>query len=388
MSFLHGISVTETAASTATLATVATAVLGLVATGPAADATMFPLDRPVLIEDLAGAIAKAGATGTLARALTAIAAQVRAPVVVVRVAPGADAAATELAIIGGDAAGKKTGMQALLTAYAQLGYRPRIIGAPGLETDHVITQLCTVAAKLRAMVYAAPVGVTRDDVIAYAAGHTQRELMLVYPDPIMPVDVLGNSASFYAAATAMGLRAAIDQDQGWHKTLSNVPILAATGITHDVSFDLQDPDSDANKLNAGNVTTIVRLNGSLRFWGNRTCSADANFAFESATRTAQVLADTMVLGLSGYLDRPLIPSLVRDIVEEINELFRKLKRAGQVLGASAWYDPARNSVDSLKAGKLVISYKYTPVPPLEGLGLIQEITDEYLADFGALVTGA
>lgn len=385
--FLHGIRVTETAAS-AGLAVIATAVIGLIATAPDADAAAFPLDRPVLVSEIETAIGKAGAGGTLKGALTAIADQARCPIVVVRVAPGADAEATELAIVGADANGVRTGMQALLASYAQLGVKPRIIGAPGLETEVVTTQLCLVAQKLRAMVYAAPIGETVAEVEAYAAGFTQRELMLIYPNLVRPTDVLGNTETTMAVAQAMGLRAGIDETQGWHKTLSNVPIGIVTGTTKDVSFDLQDPDCDANALNAANVTTIVRLNGRLRFWGNRTTSADENFVFESATRTAQVLAETMALGLSPYLDRPLVPSLARDIVEEINELFRKLKRAGQVLGAEAWFDSAKNPVEALKAGKLTISYKYTPVPPLESLTLIQEITDEYLADFGTLVAAA
>ncbi len=58
----------------------------------------------------------------------------KAPVVVVRVAAGADAAATSANVIGATANGLKTGMQALLGAESQLGVKPRILGAPGLDT--------------------------------------------------------------------------------------------------------------------------------------------------------------------------------------------------------------------------------------------------------------
>jgi phage tail sheath protein FI len=40
-----------------------------------------------------------------------------------------------------------------------------------------------------------------------------------------------------------------------------------------------------------------------------------------------------------------------------------------------------NSKDTLKAGRLLLDYDYTPVPPLEDLTLRQRITDRYLADF-------
>lgn len=386
MSFFHGISVTEVPSSRRTIATVATAVIGLVATAPAADAAVFPLDTPVKVTVLRDAIAAAGATGTLRATLEAIADQVRTSVVVVRVAPGADADATEAAVIGADVNGVKTGLQALLAAEAQIGVRPRIIGAPGLDTEDVAEALADVAKRLRAMAYAAAIGVDRQQVAAYRENFDQRELMLIWPDFTAPLGLKGADVPSFAVARALGLRAAIDQTQGWHKTLSNVPVAGVDGLTKDVQFDIQDPDCDANILNAAQVTTIVRLAGELRFWGNRTCADPASaFTFESATRTAQILADSIVAGMLWAMDKPLTPSLAKDIVEEINAKFRELKREGKILGAVAEFRADKNPVDTLKQGKLLISYRYTPVPPLEHLAFEQEISDEFFADFAALV---
>lgn len=384
--FLHGITVTEASAARG-LAIVATGVIGLVATAPAPiDPALFPLNAPVVIGQpggavtLADAIAKAGAGGTLKAALETIAAQVRAPVVVVRVAPGADTAATNASVIGAEANGIRTGLQALLAAEVRTGFKPRIIGAPGLDTQPVAVALAAVAAKLRARAYAAAIGATRADVITYRGGFTQRELMLVWPDFAIP----GGTTT--AVAAALGLRAQIDQESGWHKTLSNVPVSGVIGTTRDVQFDLSDPDSDVQLLNAAGITTIVRLDGDLRFWGNRTCAEEnSDFVFESSVATAQVLADTMVKGLLWAIDRPLVPSLARDIVEQINAAFRKLTREGRLLGARAFFDADSNPADQLAAGKLTIGYRYTPVPPLEHLALVQEISDEFLADFATLV---
>jgi len=392
MSFLHGIEVTEVTNTSRTIAIVGTAVIGLVATAMAADPAVFPLNTPVLVGadtspmTLADAIVAAGATGTLRDSLSAIAEQVRCPVIIVRIAPGADSAATDVAVIGNDVAGVKTGMQALLAAEAQVGIRPRILGVPGLDTEHVTTALAELANRLRGMAYAHCLGADRAACATYRAKFDQRELMLITPDFTAPNGADGTTVPMSAVATALGLRAQIDQAQGFHKTLSNVPVAGVTGLTKDVQFDLQDPDSDANILNAAGITTLVRINGELRFWGNRTCAdLDSAFTFESATRTAQVLADSIVQGMIWAIDKPLLPSLARDIVEQINEAFRKLKRAGFILGAEAQFIAAKNPATALKAGQLTISYRYTPVPPLERLGLEQEITDEYLADFASLV---
>jgi len=388
---MHGITVTEVANASRSIATIATGIIGLVATAtaPAGAATnalnaAFPLNKPVLVSNILDAIDAAGTGGTLKGVLQAIADQARASVVVVRIAPGADAAATNTAVIGATVNGVKTGMQALLTAETQLGVRPRIIGAPGLDTLPVALALANVAATLRAMAYAAAIGATLDDLKAYRANFTARELMLIFPD-FTAIDSSGSTVTSYAVARALGMRALIDQTQGWNKTLSNVPVTGVNGLTQSVGFDIQSVDSDANLLNAAQITTMVRINGDLRFWGNRTCAApDSDFTFESATRTAQILADTMAAGLIWAIDKPLTPSLGRDIVEEINEKLRALVRGGYLLGAVAYYDAGKNPVDQLKQGILQISYRYTPTPPLENLGLQQEITDDYLADFAAL----
>ncbi|MFN7042964.1 MAG: phage tail sheath C-terminal domain-containing protein, partial [Acidovorax temperans] len=185
-------------------------------------------------------------------------------------------------------------------------------------------------------------------------------------------------------AYAMGLRAKIDAEQGWHKTLSNVPMNGVLGISKDVFWDLQNPDTDAGLLNGAGITTLIRNQG-FRFWGSRTCATDELFAFESATRTAHVLADTMAEGHFWAVDKPMHPSLVKDILEGINAKFRELKNLGYVLGASAWYDEEINEAATLKNGKLTLDYDYTHVPPLEDLTFQQRITDRYFADFALRV---
>lgn len=380
----HGVRVVEINSGTRPIRTISTAVIGLVATSADADAAAFPLDTPVLITDLRSAIGKAGAAGTLSKSLGAILDQTNAVVVVVRVAPGADEAETTSNVVGSYTNGGYTGMQALLAAQARLGVRPRIIGAPGLDTQPVTTALATLAQKLRGFAYAAAIGADRSAVLTYRANFAQRELMLIWPDFTAWNTVTNASETAPAVARALGLRARIDQETGWHKTLSNVAVNGVTGITKDVYFDLQQPATDANLLNDGDVTTLINANG-FRFWGSRTCSDEPLFAFENYTRTAQVLADTIAEAHLWAVDRPMHASLVRDIIESINAKFRELKALGYIVDGSAWYDESVNTSQTLREGKLYIDYDYTPVPPLEQLQLRQRITDRYLADFAAQV---
>lgn len=390
MTFKHGITVTEIATGARTLTAVSTAIIGLIATAPDADAAVFPLDRPVLITDIESAIGQAGVEGTLARSLRAIADQARPVLVVVRVDEGDDAAETAANAIGTTGAdGMKTGMQALLAAQAQLGVKPKILGTPGLETQAVTTALTVVAQKLRGFAYARAIGDTVATAQAYRANFSARELMLLMPDFVaFDVEEAANVTSF-AAARAMGLRAAIDEQVGPHKTLSNMPVAGVVGLTRDIYWDLEDQASEAALLNSKEVTALVRTGSGYRFWGNRTTAeAESQFAFESTVRVAQLLSDTVAQGMLWAIDRPLTPALAKDIIETINGLFRQLKAGGVILGANATFNEANNSTASLKAGKLRIDYDYTVPPPLEDLGFNQIITDSYLADFASQLTSA
>ncbi len=388
---MHGITLTEVNQGARSLVTVATAVIGMVATAtaPAGAATLaldaaFPLNRPVMVADLDDAIDVAGTGGTLRLALRAIRDQARAPVIVVRVAPGADAAATSANVIGSTVNGLKTGMQALLAAEAQLGVRPRILGCPGTDTAAVTAALAVVADKLRGFAYASAIGADTAAAIAYRATFSSRRLMLLYPDFVAFDPLTAANATSFAVARALGMRARIDQETGWHKTLSNVPVEGVLGLTKDIAFDPMDATCEANLLNAKEVTALIRTPAGLRFWGNRTTAeAGSLFAFESTARTADVLMDTIVAGMLWAIDKPLRPSLVKDIVETINGTLRQMKAEGRIVDGRAWFEQkaGKNDTAYLAAGKLAIDYDYTPVPPLENLNLYQRITDSYLADF-------
>ncbi|MFV8808735.1 phage tail sheath protein [Yersinia enterocolitica] len=382
----HGVRVLEINEGTRVISTISTAIVGMVCTAEDADAVAFPLDTPVLITDVLAAAGKAGKKGTLAASLLAIAEQARPVTVVVRVATGKNEDETTSHIIGGaDENGRYTGMKALLDAQSVTGVRPRILGVPGLDNQQVSTALASICQQLRAFGYISAYGCkTISEAMLYRENFSQRELMLIWPD-FLSWNTTANSTDIaYATARALGLRAKIDQDTGWHKTLSNVGVNGVTGISASVYWDLQTVGTDADLLNKACVTTLVRKDG-FKFWGSRTCSDDPLFAFENYTRTAQILADTMAEAQLWAIDRPMHPTLVKDMIGSINAKFREMKSAGLIIDGTCWYDDSANDKDTLKAGKLFIDYDYTPVPPLEDLTLRQRITDKYLVNFAAAV---
>ena len=384
--YLHGVRVLEVNEGTRPIRTVSTAVVGMVCTAEDADPLLFPLNTPVLITNVQVAVGKAGTSGTLRASLQAIADQTKPFTIVVRVAEGVDAAATVSNLIGTTTAdGKYTGMKALLAAKGKFGMVPRILGVPGLDSLPVATALASIAKSLRAFAYVSAYDCsTKEEAITYRENFGDREVMVIWPSFEKWDTTANTTVEQPAVAVALGLRAKLDMEVGWHKTLSNVAVSGVTGISADVWWDLQNPATDANFLNGNEVTTLIQESG-YRFWGSRTCSEDPLFAFENYTRTAQVLADTMAEAHFWAVDKPMHPSLVRDLIEGINAKFRELKRNGYIIDGQCWYDETANDATTLKAGQLYLDYDYTPVPPLEDLTLRQRITDRYLAEFASQI---
>lgn len=389
----HGVRVTEVTEGTRPIRVINTSIIGMACTADDADVATFPLNKPVLVTNIQAAIGKAGIAGTLAKSLDDIADQTNTLAVIVRVeeGEGADPMAIEAdqntKLIGTVTAdGQYTGIKALLAAKAQLGITPRILGVPYMDTLPVATELAGIAQKLRGFAYVhADACPTKEDAVAYRENFGQREVMVIWPEFLAWNGVSAASAS--PIARALGLRAKLDNEIGWHKTISNIPVNGVIGLSKDIFWDLQDPATDAGYLNAEEVTTLINYAG-YRFWGSRTCSIDPAFAFENYTRTAQVLADTMAEAHIWAVDAPLNPSLARDIIEGIKAKFRELKALGYLIDGDCWFDPEPNTAEVLQSGKMYIDYDYTPVPPLENLMFRQRITNRYLVDFAQRIAQA
>ncbi|EGI0699180.1 phage tail sheath family protein [Escherichia coli] len=390
----HGARVRESTGLATAINDVDSSVIGIVATADDADETLFPLNKPTLLTRVSDVLGKAGTKGTLYKSLKAVADQVSTKVIVVRVPEFKEETHSgqtqdKLVIGGSDDDGNYTGMYALLIAEQDdaIGYRPRIIAAPGLDTEAVTKSLCVIAEKLRAFVYAGCHNCKKPaDAISYRARFNERELMLVWPDFIAHNPKSGANEVFPAAAYACGLRARIDHEQGWHKSLSNVPVRNVLGISSPVFWSLQSEDSDANNLNNKEITTIICRNG-FRFWGNRTPETKA-YLFEVYTRTAQVLADSIAEAQFETIDAPLTPANVKDVLSAIRAKLDALVTSGRLIGAECWYDVVDNSTTELRQGRVRIRYKYTPVPPLEDMELYQTFTDEFFGPAFATLGGA
>jgi hypothetical protein len=377
--YLHGVQVVNLTSGVRPIRTIKTGIIGVVGTAPLADANEFPLNEPVLITGSRAKAALLGADGTLPQVMDAIFDQIAPVIVVVRVDEGVDDAATQSNVIGSvDVNGKFLGLKALLVAESKLGVKPRILGAPGFtHVQAVTTELVSIADQLRGFAYAdAPSG-TAEAAVTHRDLFGAERLMQIFPEVKVWDTVADDYVDTPASAFALGLRAKIDNDVGWHKTISNLPFNGISGLSQDI--DVGGTASKANYLNENEVTTIIKREGE-RFWGSRTCSADPMFAFESAVRTNDILAETIQEAHNWAIDKPMSQTLIDDILRSVNAKFQKLKADGYIVNAEAYLDPDLNTEATLAAGQLWLNYEFTPVPPLEQLTFNAIITNKYLVE--------
>nr|DAJ68558.1 MAG TPA: sheath tube [Bacteriophage sp.] len=376
----HGITANEYTEGVRSISDISTAIIGMVCTAEDADAKVFPINTPIFATSAYDLLAKAGTKGTLAKSLDAIVDQADAQVVIVRVAESKNAEEQKANVIGTAEGGNYTGLKALRRAKAVTGFTPKILGCPELDSQDVLTELVGVAQATRAFAYGSAGGnpdIT--EVGNYRKNFGQRELMLI-DNEFMAFDPATKKTETAATiARVLGARAKLDKNVGWHKSISNTEINGVSGLKFARSFDLLDKNCDANTLNNKDVTTLIREDG-FRVWGNRTCTNDSMMAFEVATRTAQIIQETIASAFMWALDKPMHPSLMEDIIMAINAKLAQYVNKGYILGARVFIDKTLNTSETVQAGQFTISYEFTWVPPLENMVFNQHVTDTFFVN--------
>lgn len=375
----HGITSLEFTEGIRPISDISSNIIGLVAVADDADKDVFPLDKPVFLTSVYNNLGKAGDKGNLAKVLEGIADQADAQAVIVRVASSDSDDEIKANIIGRASGGKYTGLKALRRAEAVTGYAPKILGVPDYDSQEVATELVTVAQALNAFCYAAAGGAAElTEVASYRENFGQREIMLIDND-FIAYDPNSGQPVKSTIERILGLRAKTDAQIGWHKSISNCEVSGVIGIDRPRSFDLLDKNCDANTLNNADVTTLIRSNGFYP-WGNRTCSQEPMYAFEVAVRSAQIVRETIAKSFRWAMDKPMHPSLLRDVGFGINTKLAEYVLKGRLLGGRVYVDEALNDTGSVSNGIFRFDYEFTAVPPLENLQLAQHVTDTFIVN--------
>ena len=390
-SFLHGPEVIELNSGIRPIRTVTSAVIGLAGTAPNCDTSAFPLDTPVLVSGNRTLAAKLGAGGSLPTALDGIFDQIGATVVVIRVAEGADEAATLVNLVGSSTG--FTGVHGFMAAESVVGVIPKILIAPGFthqqtggNANPVVAEMLGLASsssgigtKLRAIVIGDGPNTTDADAVSYASTHGSQRFMAVDPW----VKVLASNGSYVdeaPSARVAGMIAKSDAERGFWWSPSNQPMAGIVGTSRAVPFALGDINSTANNLNENNVTTIIREDG-FRLWGNRGTGADSKFNFISVRRTADMIQESLLRSHLWAVDRCINKTYLQDVKESVNQYLRSLKARGAIIGGECWVDPEANTLANIAAGNATFSFDFSPAYPSERVTFNSVITNDYLTEF-------
>ncbi|EBU1221952.1 TPA: phage tail sheath subtilisin-like domain-containing protein [Salmonella enterica subsp. enterica serovar Java] len=292
-----------------------------------------------------------------------------------------------------DAAGRRSGLKLLADCLSENGFNAKILIAPVYGTQaSVMAELDIQAAKAQAVAYVdAPVGTTPQQAITGRGpagtinfNTASGRLRLCYPH-VKVYDAQTNADRLEPLSShAAGLRAWTDLEYGYWWSSSNQQLKGVTGIERPITAQPDDPQSEANLLNANGITTVFNSFGTgFRLWGNRVASYPSStglLTFENCRRVKDMTDEAIRSSSLPFIDQPITQALIDTILESVNQYGRKLTGDGALLGFKCWYDKKRNEEADLADGHMLISYKLTPPPPLERLTLESEITSEYLVN--------
>lgn len=297
-------------------------------------------------------------------------------------------------IIGAvDAAGRRTGLNALEDAYSLYGFFAKLLIAPGFSTlNSVSTELISAAGKYGAMALIdAPIGTTPSQAISGRGpmgtinfSTSSERAILCYPH-VKTYDSATDSTRLepYSQRLA-GLMAAKDLERGYWWSPSNTEIKGIVGMERPLSARIDDPNSEVNLLNENGIVTIFNSYGTgLRSWGNRSAawpSVTHMKNFINVRRVKDIIDESIRYSSLQFVDMPISQAVIDAIVESVNQFMSKLFGDGAILGGECWFDPERNPQTQLELGNGLIQYKFTPPPPFERLTYESEITGEYLVN--------
>ena len=281
-------------------------------------------------------------------------------------------------VLGTNTGNRYTGVYALLQATALELPRPKIVCVPRWSQEGAVAKAMVDVVAERTRGIAVIDGPNTTDAAAAAVPATlgSRRAYVVDPYVLVGDPPVAVPASPYVA----GLIAAVDADpgKGFWWSPSNQRIKNIVGTARPIDYEPGQVGSRANYLNENLVATIIQEDG-FRLWGNRTTAGlDDKWTFLSVSRVGDAVDESILRAHRWAVDRNIGRLYLEMVVESVNGYLAELESRGAILAGRAWVDPAKNTKNALKQGKVVISYDFMPPPPAERIAFESIINDEYL----------
>lgn len=287
--------------------------------------------------------------------------------------------------------GALSGLKCLDLSFNLFGFKPKIIIAPTFSTaNEIAVALIAVADKFKGIAYIdAPVGTTVSGAIAGRGpsgtinfNTSSERAMLLYPH-LKKYDVATNTTVLFPySAFKAGVRAAVDNTDGFWFSDSNREIKGVLGSEVDLSAAVNDASTDTNLLNEKGITTVFNSYGSgLRVWGNRSASYPTNTLptnFEAVRRATDVVDESIELACLQLIAYPIDSAWVDSVRETVNSFIRVLIGRGALIDGTCLFREEDNPTTELAAGHVTFYLDIMPPTPGERITFNRLVNIEYL----------
>ncbi len=305
------------------------------------------------------------------------------------------AAVLDAHIIGGvtPVTDERTGLSCFDLSLNTFGFAPKILIAPFYSSSNTVaTELIAVADKFRAITYLdAPEGTTVSGAIAGRGpggvinfNTSSKRAELLYP-MLKAYDAATNGEVLipYSAFKA-GLRAAVDNNEGYWVSDSNHEIKGILGTELMITAAINDASSEANQLNEAGITTVFNGFGTgIRAWGNRSAAFPTNTEpdnFVAVRRTADIIQESVELACLNFIDQPITQGWIDSVRESVNAFLRTLVGRGAIIDGVCKFIKEDNPPSELAQGHVTFYIDFMPPTPAERITFNSFINIDYLTN--------
>ena len=274
--------------------------------------------------------------------------------------------------------------------YGRFGMVPGIVAAPGYSEKPTVAAVMQAKAlnidNLFRCIVLADVDTAKvtsyQDVNEWKNknGYTGNNEVVCFPC------VRSGDMLFHMSTHIMGIIGVMDQANTDvpYESPSNKD-MHITGMCLKTGEEVNLTHSQANLLNSQGVMTGLNFIGGWKSWGNYTGAfpgkSDVKDTFICVRRMFDWQYQTFILNYWQKVDQPLMPRLVRTIVDSEQIRLNGLVSRGFLLGASVLFLEEENPTTDLLAGIIRIHTKITPPVPAQD---IEDIIEYDVNNFTAL----
>lgn len=354
----------------------------LIETSTGADATAFPIGKPVRFSSSDTTTTAKLGTGNLADAVKGVNAQLTgvnrgADITVVRVEEGANVAATAVNIV--EALAKVSEIPSEVNATPRLVWAGRTSFRPvDPDNDGEVLVNPVVTALTQACETLLAIAVVDVDDTATDKAIDARETM--NSQRLMPVGVAARVYEGESVVTRpmgpriLGLFARVDNENEGKPfdPIANRAIYGLAGLSRRIGFSLLDGSTDGQMLLDGEVSIVVPgevnvdgavADGGFTFIGTDNTDTGELWKQIHQVRGADYITVKLIQIIRLFLGRKITADMVEAMINSILFMLRDHKAADDILGYSRdVFIPDQNSPENIRLGRIKLDLGIEPAP--------------------------